>query len=209
MPLIIAISRQLAAGGSYIGQEVARRLGIRYVDREILEQAARLLGVEDRNVELLEEHVASFWTRTMFAMGPPDAPYTPPPPPRVDEAEVFEAECRVIREVARRSDAVIVGRGSWYVLRGHPGLLRLFVHAPEALRVRRARETYRLRDDDEAWDMVRRSDARRGRFVQTLTGREWSDASLYDLALDTGEIGLDAAADLVTTMAAPRVRREE
>jgi cytidylate kinase len=203
MTLIVAISRQLGSGGSYIGQAVARRLGIRYVDREILEQAARLLGVEEQGLEPLEERVSSFWARSMFSIGPPDSPYTPPPP-SVSEAQLFEAECTIIREVARRSDAVIVGRGSWYVLREHPGLVRLFVHAREAVRVRRVRKTYKLADENEAREMVRRSDARRGRFVHSLTDRDWHDASLYDLAIDTESISLDAAADLVTGVVAPR-----
>src|SRR5512138_3495188 len=120
--LAITISRQLGAGGAYVGQALARRLGIRYVDRELLQQAAALLGRDEGDLELLEERVASVWDRlaSMLSLGTPEAPFVPPPLPKPGGDELFEAESGVIREIASREDAIFVGRGAAWVLRRHP-----------------------------------------------------------------------------------------
>jgi len=159
--IVLAISRQLGSGGSYIGKAVARRLRLTYADREILEQAARLLGVEDRDLAGFEERVSSLWMQVarVFSMGPPEGLYMPPRPPGVDESDVFEVESRIVREIAEREDAVIVGRGAFYLLRHHQGAIRIFVHAPETWRVERVMQIYDIHDEAEARALVERSDA--------------------------------------------------
>src|SRR5579871_6199389 len=105
-PVVLAISRQIASGGAYIGQAVARALDLRYVDREILQRAASELGVDEQHVGVFEERARSFWStigRGLFA-GAPDAPFVPPPPPGVQEGEVLDAERRVIRDIAEREN---------------------------------------------------------------------------------------------------------
>ena len=200
---IVTFSRQVGAGGAYVGQAVAKQLGVRFVDREILVQAAKLLGRDDRELEGLEERVASVWTRmaSVLSLGAPEAPYSPPPLPSAVEDDLFAVECQVMREIASREDAVIVGRAGSWVLRNHPRMLRVFLHAPEDWRVRRVRETYGLADDASARLLVRESDAHRARFMHTLRGGPWVDPSHYDLCIDTARVGLDVAVSLVTTAA--------
>src|SRR5512133_3291133 len=133
---VVAISRQIGAGGAYVGQGLARRLRFRYVDREILQQAAVLLGREEGDLEALEERAASMWDRmaSILSLGAPEAPFVPPPLPALGEDELFEVESQVMREIASREDAVFVGRGASWVLRHHPGVLRVFLHASEERR---------------------------------------------------------------------------
>ena len=79
-PVVITVARELGSGGSYIGKQVARRLGYAYIDREILQQAARELGLEETEIEDREERVQSFWDKliSVFALGGVDGIYTPP-----------------------------------------------------------------------------------------------------------------------------------
>ncbi len=79
-PVVITIARQLGSGGSYIGRSVARRLGFNYVDRQILEQAARELGVEEAEIADRDGRLQGFWEKTLasFAMGAPVVTYNPP-----------------------------------------------------------------------------------------------------------------------------------
>ncbi len=67
---LVTIARQLGSGGSYIGQLVARRLGYAYIDRQIMQQAAKELGVEEAEIEGREGRLQSFWEKliSLFAM---------------------------------------------------------------------------------------------------------------------------------------------
>ncbi len=207
VPVVLTISRQLASGGAYIGQAVARKFGLKYVDRELLHRAAEILGVQEQDVENVEEQITGFWSqlaRGVF-VGPPDAPFVAPPRPDVHEDEVFEVETRLIREIAARDDAVIVGRGAPHVLRDHPGVIRVFVHAPEAWRVPEVQRAYGL-DEAAARGLIRDSDRRRARFVQSLIGRSWTDACLYDITVDTSIVGIDVAAEFIGRVVEARLK---
>ena len=77
--LIVAVSRQLGSGGSYVGQLVAGRLGLRYVDREILSEASKLLGRDENELMNLEERASTLMERLMksFVVGTPEVTYAP------------------------------------------------------------------------------------------------------------------------------------
>ena len=194
--IVLAISRQIGSGGAYIAQTVARRLGLRYVDREILHRAAEMLGADEDAVEKLEERRVGFWSRLFpgVQVGAPDAPFVPPPLPDVREGQVIEVESRIIRDIAATEDAVIVGRGAPHILPHRPGIVRVFVHAPAAWRIAEAQRAYGL-GADAARDLVRESDTRRAKFVQSLIGRSWTDACLYDFTVDSSVVPIEIASE--------------
>jgi CMP/dCMP kinase len=203
---LVAISRQVGAGGAYVGQAVARQLGIRYVDREILQEAAKILGRDDRDLEDLEERVTSLWSRMagVLAWGAPEVAYVPPPMPSLQEDDVFIVEAGIIRGIAAREDAVFVGRAATWVLRDQPDLVSVFLHAAESARVERVMTAYALGDVQAARELVRRSDGARGRFLQSVSGGSWLDVTHYQLAVDTGKVSLDETAELVTRLVVSR-----
>ena len=204
--LVVAISHQMGSGGGSVGQALARTLGIRYADREILEQAARLLGKDDRELEGLEERVSSLWGRvaSILALGSPEAPYVMPAALPLEEEDLFQVESRIIREIASREDAVIVGRAASWLLRDHPGIVTALLHAPEEWRVEEVRRRRGLGDPAEARELVRQSDQQRRRFVESLRGGSWVDPSCYHLCLDTSAVGHDAAVELLASLARRR-----
>jgi cytidylate kinase len=132
MATIVAISRQFGSGGARIGRAVAQRLAFQYADREILAEAARTLKIEATDLEPLEERTASVWERIgeLFALGAPDTPFIPPSLPAVNESQLFDVEQQVIRSIAARGKAVIVGRGAAHILGDSKEVLRVFLHAP-------------------------------------------------------------------------------
>ena len=208
---VLTISRQLGSGGSFIGQEVAKRLRFHYVDRDILHEAAKALHVDDADLEALEERVDSFWERLapLFLLGVTGGPIMPPLPPNVSASTVFATESGIIRAVAARENVVIIGRGGAHVLTGHPGVISVFVHASEPVRVRRTVQAYGLSDPVAATQMVRRSDHQRADFNKALTHRDWTDASLYDLCVNTSSLALEEAADVVVQIVANRLAESE
>jgi cytidylate kinase len=207
--VVLAISRQLGAGGSYIGKSVAHSLGLKYFDREILHQAALLLGRQDEDLEELDERVANGWVRLTrhLSLGPPDALFTPPrPASSVYEEDLFRIERQVMREAAARENCVIVGRASPMVLRDHPGVVRLFVHAPEAWRADTLMSSMPGRDRQEVIDLIRRTDRDRARFVHAVCDCDWSNACHYDLTVNPARLGLEPAVALVAEVVRNRMK---
>ena len=173
---LVAVSRQMGAGGAYVGQAVARQLGVRYVDRELLDEAAKILGRDPAELESLEERVTSLWSRMagVLAWGAPEAAYVPPPMPSLYEDDLFAVESRIVREIAAREDAVFVGRGAgWSFCRSEAGLLTVFLHAPDEVRVERVMRSYDLANRAAALELVRESDHQRSRFLESLGGYTW------------------------------------
>ena len=197
--ILITIARQFGSGGSFIGKALAGRLGFRYFDREILKQAADILGAQESTLSGREEKLSGFLLDFIrpFIVGSPEAAYVPPPMHAVYDRELFEAESRVIREIGGKFDAVIVGRGARHVLAGQPGLVNVFIHAPRDFRVARVMEIYRMDDAQEAGKLVDRSDRNRARFIETMTGEDWTDLRNYHLSIDSGRTGLKAAQEMV------------
>src|SRR5947199_10462919 len=90
----ITISRQMGSGGSYIGQIIAKRLGLKYVDREVLHLAALEFGCDEETIEARAEKIQSFWQRILggLTLGGPEAVYTPPPLGNFSDRELFNKQ---------------------------------------------------------------------------------------------------------------------
>jgi hypothetical protein len=167
----------------------------------MLREAAGFLRSHDPRAQDHDEVKApgsSFWSwlGQALAMCSPESRYVPPVPESTYEGELFEIENRLMREIVADHAAVIVGHGAAQMLRGRPGVLSVFLHAPEPWRIARVQEIYHL-DQRAARHMVHESDRDRARFVQALSGASWTDRRGYDLAVDTAAIGFEAAIDLI------------
>ena len=197
-PRTVTISRQLGAGGARLGQRLAARLGYLYLDREIIRLAAQQTGASEENLERWDERLSSFWERLIdsMAVGPPEIAYTPIAGPPVRDEGLFEVEGRIVQEIARRRNVVVIGRGAFWTLREHPRLVRIFLHASPGKRVGAVREAFQLARDDDARAMIERVDKEREKFIQGMTGRMMSDARNYDLSINTGCVGMEAAEEL-------------
>jgi cytidylate kinase len=192
----ITIARRMGSGGAYVGRVLAERLGLRYVDREVLQRAAETLGVEAEALEQNRERVSTFWERFFgsLSFGPPEGTYAPPPLPYNDRA-LFECQSGILREIASSEDCLIVGYGAAYVLRRHTRMVNFFFHAPLQFRVRRIAEIYEVESLERAREMVEESDRLRARYFKEMTGRDWACADNYHLAVDTSMGPLPDLAD--------------
>jgi cytidylate kinase len=196
--LVVAIARTMGSGGSIVGKRLATRLGCRYLDREILLEAARRMNKEPDALEAYDERHLTFWERTRmaYAFGAPDAPYAPPPV-NVDDMDLFETEKTIILEAALRGPAVVLGRAGFAILRGEPGLLSVLLHAPLERRAKRVMKVYKLGSLEEARDLITRTDRDRGQFVKAVAATERLDPRNYDLCIDTARLGTGATIELV------------
>jgi CMP/dCMP kinase len=201
--MVITISRQAGSGGSYVGHEVAKELGITYVDREILREAAEHLGRDDATLEEYEERSSGFLQNfvSLLSLGTPESPYLPPSERPIYDRDLFELESKIIDKIATGYDAVIIGRGAFHVLRNHPGALHVLVHAPRDFRARRLMEALPGSTLGEAWKKTEESDRRRAKFFKDMIGTSWTDARNYHLCIDTSLLELEESVRMIADFA--------
>jgi cytidylate kinase len=225
---VITVSGALGSGARDVAQLVAHRLGLDYVDREILARTAQSLGVSVAAVEQRDERPAtlgervasmltSFLERSAVAGGDPAlgpeslallfsrtyseaASEQPGGPPELDERRYIRTITSVIEALAEGGNVVLVGRGSPVILRDRPGSLNVLTMAPLETRVQRIA----LREEitvAEARRRVQESDRGRAAFHRKFFKVEADDPSLFDLVICTGHLSYEVGAELSVTAA--------
>jgi cytidylate kinase len=194
---LVTISASYGAGGSRVGPEVARRLGVTFVDRAVPRGVAERLAVPLEQALAHDESVTGTLGRLLRSFAPVAQAYGGPPadlPPGDDAYR--EATEAVLREVAAGGEGVILGRAGMVVLAGDPRVLRVRLDGPRERRVEQAMHIEGV-DRETAQRRLEQTDRAREAYVRHFYGVEVADASLYHLVVDATTIGLDACAALI------------
>lgn len=199
--MLITISRQYGAGGSEVAARVARALGWRVVDNELIERVAARAGLTPEDVAQREERVSTFierLARTVVAatpelVVPPEAGGTAP---SLGEADLVRVTERVVEEIAAEGRVVLVGRAAPAVLARERDAIHVKVVAPREWRVRVAAGRLGV-STDEASTITDETDRMRARYHRQHYQRDWADPANYHMVLNTAALGLDGAAELV------------
>jgi len=196
-PFVITISRQFGSGGAYIGQQLSKRLDIFYADREIISQAAKQLLVLEEDLESSDEKIISFWQSflRLCTFCSPDT-YVPPQAIAPTYRQLFKIESEIIDRIAKERSVVIIGRCGSHILRNHPNHISIFLHGDIKYRKNRIKELYKVMDGT-ASNMITKSDSQRAHYHHTFTGKDWTDASQYDISIDTSKTELDKIVDFL------------
>lgn len=195
-PRVITISRQLGSGGAYIGQQLAKKLSYRYLDREIISMAAQQLSMLEEDLQLRDEKILSFWESFLqFSALGTDA-YAPPKIVNLTDRELFKIQAEIMQRVANEQASVIMGRCGFNILKNHPNRISIFLHADRSFRSERVQNLYHI-SKKEADKMIQKNDKERDEYIGTFTETEWSDAKQFNLCIDTGKIGVDNSVELI------------
>lgn len=195
MPLLITISRQLGSGGAYIGQQLAKKLGVFYADREIIHEVAQKFSLLDEDIESRDEKVLSFW-QSFLEENTTTRMYIFPQIMLPTDRKLFEAETQVIKHIANERSAVFIGRCGFHVLHNHLNHIKIFLYGDIEFRKERVQEYYSL-SKESAEKMIIRNDKERALYCKTFSGKEWKDAINYDISIDTSKIGVDRTVELI------------
>ena len=184
MNQIITIGREFGSGGREFGKRLAEELGIAYYDREIMEEISKRTRLAESYIQHIVEGAPGIYYpitvgKTLHGAEPDYLlrQYT----------SVYAEQANTIRDMAEKSDCVIVGRCADYILRDRKPL-RIFVYADMESKLRRCRE--KSHEDDALTDRqltrkIRHVDRNRARYYEYYTGRRWGDRINYDLMLNT------------------------
>ena len=194
----ITISRQLGAGGAFVGQQLASRLNIFFADRDIVRYAANRLSTFEENLESREERLLSFWHSLLKTLPQKDVLTVPAVASALEytDQELFDTEAEIIKKIAHEHSAVILGRCGHYILRDEPKHISIFLHADQEFRINRIQKLYNLQHD-EATKMDEKSDKERAAYCKTFTHKEWMNATNYDLSIDTSKFSLEQSVELI------------
>ena len=182
---IVTIAHETGSGGPEIGIELAKRLGWRFLDREMLPEAAQRYGVGEDKLAELDEKKPSLFERF-----------------DVETRQYITVIQSAILDAAEQDNVVINSRGSQVLLRGISHVLKVFVIAPFELRVKRVMKKMSAQaqegvDVRTTLEMVRHSDQEKRGRTRYLYDVDFGDSALYDLVLNTEKLTVDAAVEVL------------
>jgi len=193
--VIVAIGRELGAGGREVGERIAGLIGAELLDNQIVDMVAHKIGAPAAYVAAHDEQLESFADRLFRAItaAQPEAYAAGDEVPDWSEDRLFALTGDIIRERARERSLVVIGRGAPVLLKDFPGVLRLFVVAEDEARVKRLE--LRLGCTREAAiKQMKASDQRRAAYMKQHFGVDWRDPHGYDLVVNSGALGIEGAA---------------
>lgn len=181
--VIITISRQYGSGGKIIGEKLAEELGIVCYDKLFLENITKKLGVSSAFFQ--DDNRGENGLYEVGSHGPLSKVAS-----LSVNNKVFESAAKLIREIAAKESAVIVGRCGDYVLKDEENVLSLFIYADKKERLQRGIELYHL-DPKDAEETIRRFDRKRANFYEFYTDRKWGALSNYSMTVNTSRMGIE------------------
>ncbi len=180
---IITISREFGSGGRFIGEEVAKKLGIAYYDKNIIGQIAEKSGLSP---EYIQENAELSPKKGLFAYAFSGRDITG----KSVEDMVYEAQRNIILELAEKEPCVIIGRNADYILKDRGDVLNVFIHGDMPEKIKRITGLYNVKEK-EAVKMMADTDKRRRTNYNFYTDQNWGKASNYTLCLNSSQLGYD------------------
>ena len=180
---IITISREFGSGGRFIGEEVAKKLGIAYYDKNIIDQIAEKSGLSP---EYIQENAELSPKKGLFAYAFSGRDITG----KSVEDMVYEAQRNIILELAEKEPCVIIGRNADYILKDRDDVLNVFIHGDMPEKIKRITGLHNV-EEKEAVKMMTDTDKRRRTNYNFYTDQNWGKASNYTLCLNSSQLGYD------------------
>ena len=180
---IITISREFGSGGRFIGEKVAKKLGIAYYDKNIIGQIAEKSGLSP---EYIQENAELSPKKGLFAYAFSGRDITG----KSVEDMVYEAQRNIILELAEKEPCVIIGRNADYILKDRDDVLNVFIHGDMPEKIKRITGLYNVKEK-EAVKMMADTDKRRRTNYNFYTDQNWGKASNYTLCLNSSQLGYD------------------
>ena len=182
---IVTVSHEMGSGGAEIGAALAERLRYRFVDQDMISQAARQYGVGEEKLTQLDETKPSLFERF-----------------DVETRQYITVLQSALLDVAEQDNVVLVGRGGQVLLRGITHVLRVRVIAPFDMRVKRvmrklAGQMGESVDVRSTAELVRRNDHEKFGRMRYLYDVDWADPALYDVGINTEKLSTEAGVDLI------------
>lgn len=186
---IISISRQYGSGGREVAQILAEKTGFHLYDRQIIDSAAKELGIDNLSDEALKKleysEPAPLGFIPFHSFGVEES---------LSDTSMFIAESKIIRKLAKNGSCIILGRCADFVLRDFAKHYSFFICADDDFRTERGRTEY----EGKSLKEIKAEDRKRADYYEYYTGETWGQPEKYSLSINTSKTPLDKAATLIT-----------
>lgn len=186
---IITISREFGSGGRFIGEEVAKKLGIAYYDKDIINQIAEESGLSP---DYIQESAELSPKKGILAYALAGRDITG----KSVEDMVYEVQRKVILELAEKEPCMIIGRNADFILKDRDDVLNVFIHGNMPEKMKRICQLYNVSEQD-AVKMMTDTDKRRMTNYNFYTDQRWGKASNYTLCLNSSQLGYDKCEEII------------
>ena len=187
---VITISREFGSGGRTIGKKVAEALKIPCYDRELIHKIALESGLNEDYIKDAGEYTPGSLLASIFAHTGGET---------TNEDLIWKIQYKLITEAAEQSPCVIVGRCADFILRNTADCLKVFVHADLPFRAERIVKEYGEREESPE-HRLQDKDKRRAAYYRFYTDMKWGDAKNYDIALNSGVLGIDQCVEIIKNL---------
>ena len=189
--IVITIEREYGSGGKYIGEEVAKRLGYKFYDKELLNE---IYENNDCNYALLEEFDEKTKSSLLKSLGLV----------RIENDSMFTEEKyhslvkETIKKLAQSSSCVFIGRDTNQILKNEKNVIHFFIYAKdEEFKIRRKMERENL-SYEQVKEKMHEVDRMRKKFYESLNkGHTWGIKEDYDFCIDSSVLGVEETINLI------------
>ena len=187
---IVTISRQYGSGGRYIGENLAKAMGVPCYDEKLIDMVAKESGFAQSFVaEKGERMTGSLLFNIASSLSFANNVFSTNNGVTLQD-EIYFTQTRIIKELADKGPCVIVGRCADYILREREDCLNVFIFADNESKIERAEKYFNI-TREEAPAVLKKKDKARANHYKYYTDQEWGMASNYDLCLNSGLIGIE------------------
>ena len=187
---IVTISRQYGSGGRYIGENLAKAMGVPCYDEKLIDMVAKESGFAQSFVaEKGERMTGSLLFNIASSLSFANNVFSTNNGVTLQD-EIYFTQNRIIKELADKGPCVIVGRCADYILREREDCLNVFIFADNESKIERAEKYFNI-TREEAPAVLKKKDKARANHYKYYTDQEWGMASNYDLCLNSCLIGIE------------------
>lgn len=192
--VIINVGRQIGSGGGEIARILADKFGCRFLDKELLNLAAKESGFSEKFFEQSDEQRG--FLKSLFHIHAPFVGDSNMYRNNLSEENLFLFQSEAIKKAASEGSCVFVGRAADYILREEPNAISIFITADIESRIDNVSKRMGI-DKEAARKFIEDKEDERSKYYNYYTGKKWGHASSYDLCVDSSILGIEQTAEFI------------
>ena len=193
---IVTIARQFGSGGREIGEELSKKLGVKFYDKELISIAAKESNIAPEIFENVDEKATNSLLYSLsLGLYSFSNTYSVGDNLPVND-KLYILQHKIIKKVADEGPCVIVGRCADHILRDRNDVLRVFIYADLDFRIKRAIDLKGVKPS-KAEQVVQKTDKSRSNYYNFYSGKKWGLTENYDLCINRTKLTCEQVAEII------------